>query len=72
MDSYDRQMQLEMELRQRKDKMLFDISDGRDEYGGGGPSLNLGKKHSSRKEEGGGGGLSGLFSGLKQGFLNNR
>lgn len=58
MDSYDRQMQLEMELRQRKDKMLSDISDGRDnEYGGGGPSLNLGKKHSSRKEEGGGGGL---------------
>ncbi len=61
-----------MEVRQRKDKLLNDIAEGKEsEYGGGGPGLTLGKKNSSRKEEGGSRGIGGFLSGLKQGFLNH-
>lgn len=67
MQNYERQLALEFQLRERRDKMLNDISEGRDEYGGSGPTLKLGKKNSSKKDEGG---IGGFLSGLKQGFLN--
>jgi hypothetical protein len=57
---------MELELRQRTEQMLHDITEGKDQdYAGIGPGLGLGKKKSSRREEGGG----GFFSGLRSGFL---
>ena len=72
MNNYERQLKLEMDLRDRRDAMIKDIHDGRDQdYGGSGPSHTMLKKKNSKKHEerdyGSGG---GNFGGMQPGFFN--
>lgn len=78
--AYERQLNMELEVRTRRDQMLKEIEEGKDqEFGLSGPALSLGKKKSSKRDkdydnEGGmGGGSSGIgnfLSGIRSGFLN--
>lgn len=69
--NYEKQMKHEFDLRERREKMLQDIHDGKEEFGSGGPSLNMGKKR-SQKDDGNNSGMLGFLQGMKPGFLQQR
>lgn len=60
-------MKHEFEMRERREKMLQDIHEGKDDFGSGGPGL--GKKRSQRDEGSGVHGVMGFLQGMKPGFL---
>ena len=79
MNTYEKQLSHELEVRERREQVIKEMSEGRDtEVGeGGGPNLSINKKKKSgsnksdmHKDKEGGSGGGGFFSGLKQGFLN--
>lgn len=49
---YERQLNMELEMRTRRDEMLKEIEEGKDqEFGGmGGPGLSMSKKKSSKRD----------------------
>eukprot|EP00347_Sterkiella_histriomuscorum_P022223 403331239 len=78
METYEKQLNQELEVRGRREQMIRDIEEGKDqEFGGSGPHNTLGKKRSSKRDRDRGdhddfpgSGIGGFLSGLKQGFLN--
>lgn len=63
MNTYEKQLELELELREKRDKMLKDIEEGKDlEFAGSGPGLG---KKKSRRDDGKPGGTQGFLGGFK-------
>ena len=73
-------MKHELEVRERREQVIKEMSEGRDiEVGeGGGPNLSINKKKSKNgsnksdmhKEKEGGSGSGGFLNSFKPGFLN--